>query len=45
MKKQLIIFSLIFAFALPVFAQRDTVRSNKNEFSIGYGHKPSSSFR
>ena len=25
------------AFALPVFAQPSTVRSNKNEFSIGYG--------
>ena len=45
MKTKLIIFGLLFALAMPVFAQRDTIRSNKNEFSIGYGHLPSSSFR
>lgn len=45
MKNKLIIFSLLLAFAVPAFAQRDTIRSNKNEFSIGYGHMPSSSFR
>ena len=45
MKTKLIIFSLLLAFAVPAFAQRDTIRSNKNEFSIGYGHMPSSSFR
>ena len=45
MKAKLIILSLLIAFAVPAFAQLDTVRSNKNEFSIGYGHMPSSSFR
>ena len=45
MKKRIILLSLVIAFAVPVFAQRDTIRSNKNEFSIGYGHFPASSFR
>ena len=36
---------LLVAFAVPVLAQRDTIRSNKNEFSYGYGHSPASSFR
>ena len=45
MKIKLILFGLLVAFALPAIAQRDTIRSNKNEFSIGYGLKPSSSFR
>ena len=45
MKNQLFLLGLLVAIALPAFAQRDTIRSNKNEFSIGYGLKPSSSFR
>ena len=45
MKTKFIILGLLVAFAVPAFAQRDTIRSNKNEFSIGYGHMPSSSFR
>jgi len=45
MKKALIILTLLLLFSLPTFAQLDTVRSNKNEFSIGYGIGPSSSFR
>ena len=45
MKNKLILLGLLIALAMPVFAQRDTIRSNKNEFSIGYGFKPSSSFR
>ena len=45
MKTKLILLCLLVALAMPVFAQRDTIRSNKNEFSIGYGHMPSSSFR
>lgn len=45
MKKRIVLMALAIAFVLPVFAQRDTIRSNKNEFSIGYGFKPSSSFR
>ncbi len=45
MKTKLIILGLLVVFAVPAFAQLDTVRSNKNEFSIGYGVKPSSSFR
>lgn len=45
MKIKLIILGLLVAFAVPALAQRDTIRSNKNEFSIGYGHFPSSSFR
>ena len=45
MKTKFVILSLLIALAMPVFAQRDTIRSNKNEFSIGYGHMPSSSFR
>ena len=45
MKTKFIILGLLIAFAVPAFAQRDTIRSNKNEFSFGYGVKPSSSFR
>lgn len=45
MKKTLFVFCLIAFFSGAAFAQLDTVRSNKNEFSIGYGHFPSSSFR
>lgn len=45
MKPKIILLSLAIAMAIPVFAQRDTVRSNKNEFSIGYGFFPASSFR
>ena len=45
MKNKLILFGLLIALTTPAFAQRDTIRSNKNEFSIGYGHMPSSSFR
>lgn len=45
MKTKLIILGMLIAFAVPAFAQLDTVRSNKNEFSIGYGLGPSSSFR
>ena len=45
MKRKVIIFALAIIVWLPAFAQRDTIRSNKNEFSIGYGFKPSSSFR
>ena len=45
MKTKVVILSLLVALAMPAFAQRDTIRSNKNEFSIGYGHMPSSSFR
>ena len=45
MKKRIILLSLAIALVMPAFAQLDTVRSNKNEFSIGYGHMPSSSFR
>ena len=43
MKTKFIILGLLVALALPAFAQRDTIRSNKNEFSIGYGHFPASS--
>ena len=43
MKTKFIILGLLIAIAVPVFAQRDTIRSNKNEFSIGYGHFPASS--
>ena len=43
MKTKFIILGLLVAFAVPVFAQLDTIRSNKNEFSIGYGHFPASS--
>lgn len=43
MKKRIILLSLVIAFAVPVFAQLDTIRCNKNEFSIGYGHFPASS--
>ena len=45
MKKTIFIICLIAFFSGAAFAQLDTVRSNKNEFSIGYGVKPSSSFR
>ena len=45
MKTIFIILGLLIALAVPAFAQRDTIRSNKNEFSFGYGVKPSSSFR
>ena len=45
MKKALFVFCLIAFFSGAAFAQRDTIRSNKNEFSIGYGHMPASSFR
>ena len=45
MKNKLILIGLLIALVVPAFAQRDTIRSNKNEFSIGYGVKPSSSFR
>lgn len=45
MKKTILITCLIAFFSGTAFAQLDTVRSNKNEFSIGYGHMPSSSFR
>ena len=45
MKHKLIILGLLIALVMPVFAQRDTIRSNKNEFSYGYGHMPASSFR
>ena len=36
MKTKFIILGLLVAFAVPAFAQRDTIRSNKNEFSFGY---------
>ena len=45
MKKTFFIICLIAFFSGTAFAQLDTVRSNKNEFSIGYGFMPSSSFR
>ena len=45
MKKTILIICLIAFFSGTAFAQLDTVRSNKNEFSIGYGLMPSSSFR
>ena len=45
MKTKFIILGLLIALAVPAIAQRDTIRSNKNEFSFGYGVKPSSSFR
>ena len=45
MKKTILITCLMAFFSGTAFAQLDTVRSNKNEFSIGYGHMPSSSFR
>ena len=44
MKTKFIILGLLIAFAVPAFAQRDTIRSNKNEFTIGYGFMPASSF-
>ena len=45
MKKLIILFALMMTFLSPIFAQRDTIRSNKNEFDIGYGLMPASSFR
>ena len=45
MKTKIILLGLVMALSLPVFAQRDTTRSNKNEFSFGYGFFPASSFR
>ena len=45
MQRPIIVLLVVMAFGLSAFAQRDTIRSNKNEFSIGYGVKPSSSFR
>lgn len=45
MKKIILITCLIAFFSGTAFAQLDTIRSNKNEFSIGYGIGPSSSFR
>ena len=45
MKKTILIICLIAFISGSALAQRDTIRSNKNEFSIGYGHFPSSSFR
>ena len=45
MKTKIILIGLVMALALPAFAQRDATRSNKNEFSIGYGFFPASSFR
>ena len=45
MKSRWILLGLLVAFALPALAQRDTIRSNKNEVSFGYGQFPSSSFR
>ena len=44
MKNKLILLGLLLTLVMPAFAQRDTIRSNKNEFSIGYGHFPASSF-
>lgn len=44
--KRIIFILLLMVFLLgSLFAQRDTIRSNKNEFSYGYGHMPASSFR
>ena len=43
MKTKLIILGLLVVFAVPAFAQLDTSRSNKNEFSYGYGIFPASS--
>ena len=37
MKNRLFFIGLLVAFAMPAFAQLDNVRSNKNEFSYGYG--------
>ena len=45
MKKTILVFCLIAFFSDTAFAQLDSIRSNKNEFSIGYGVKPSSSYR
>ena len=44
MKNKLILLGLLLALVMPAFAQRDTIRSNKNEFTIGYGFMPASSF-
>ena len=43
MKKNIIILCLMALLSGTAFAQIDTVRSNKNEFSIGYGVYPASS--
>lgn len=43
MTKRILLLGLVIAFAMPIFAQRDTIRSNKNEFSYGYGILPASS--
>ena len=45
MKIRYLVLGLLVAFSVTAFAQLDTVRSNKNEFSIGYGLLPASSFR
>ena len=45
MKKSVFIICLLALLSGGAFAQIDTIRSNKNEFSFGYGVKPSSSFR
>ena len=45
MKKSVFIICLLALLSGGAFAQIDTIRSNKNEFSIGYGVMPSSSFR
>ena len=44
MKKTILVFCLIAFFSDTAFAQLDSIRSNKNEFSIGYGLLPVSSF-
>ena len=45
MKNKFFLLGLLIVMVMPAFAQLDSVRSNKNEFSIGYGHFPASSFR
>ena len=45
MKKSVFIICLLALLSGGAIAQIDTIRSNKNEFSIGYGVMPSSSFR
>lgn len=45
MKKSVFIICLLALLSGGAFAQIDTIRSNKNEFSFGYGVMPSSSFR
>jgi len=44
MKNKMFLLGLLIALATPAFAQRDTIRSNKNEFTVGYGFFPASSF-